>query len=545
VPNIQQYSNPLDVPHPTETGVNAVVQSARRAGAAFNEAADAVHTVGDQNARMLSSSIRSAGAVAVDYMEHREVSHGAAAYAGLNDQLTQKWNDAVKNADPNDPEVAQRFRENVLEPELEKFGQSFFTEGAQKWAETRVQSLRNHMYEKTSADMGTLAAQSVTQNVHATRNALSNTAMTDPSSVPHLLEGIEGTVGAMVDSSPNLKGVAAAKARGELTEHMREEIVKAGAIGAIQKSGNPERTAEEWGAKYPQYISGSDLKALSANARQQLRAARTDAAYADHLAKVDAQDRSDQVETGYLKKLYSGDPKVQSEVSTKAIVNDPNLTRVAKERMINVVDREMKPETAAATSNGNYIGILGDIRSGKINDVDPIYKARQDGKLNRADFNQAIKDFNDFRSPQGETLAKDRGEFFKRYAATIDGAMDFGGHSALGSQSMYKAEMDARRMEDDLRKKGQDPHSLYDPSSPNFFGRGLSKYQVSLQDALKFQKSVSGSDTNLTGPNKTITGMEVKEAPITLPPLDKREKGQVYPTPRGTMRWTGTGWVAP
>jgi hypothetical protein len=499
VPNIQQYSNPLDVPHPTETGVNAVVQSARRAGAAFNEAADAVHTVGDQNARMLSSSIRSAGAVAVDYMEHREVSHGAAAYAGLNDQLTQKWNDAVKNADPNDPEVAQRFRENVLEPELEKFGQSFFTEGAQKWAETRVQSLRNHMYEKTSADMGTLAAQSVTQNVHATRNALSNTAMTDPSSVPHLLEGIEGTVGAMVDSSPNLKGVAAAKARGELTEHMREEIVKAGAIGAIQKSGNPERTAEEWGAKYPQYISGSDLKALSANARQQLRAARTDAAYADHLAKVEAQDRSNQVEDGYLKKLYSGDPKVQSEVSTKAIVNDPNMTPATKERMINVVEREMKPETAAATSNGNYIGILGDIRSGKINDVDPIYKARQDGKLNRADFNQAIKDFNDFRSPEGQRVGRAEEEFLAAVKPLIDKSNPMMGKvDQDGPLNVYRLRQDIRAKIEQYRKEGKDWSVLFNPASPEFLGKpeAMSAYQKPLSQSISdMAKRLGGTGT--------------------------------------------------
>ena len=34
-------------------------------------------------------------------------------------------------------------------------------------------------------------------------------------------------------------------------------------------------------------------------------------------------------------------------------------------------------------------------------------------------------------------------------------------------------------------------------------------------------------------------------AAVALPPLEKRVAGQVYPTPKGKMKWTGTGWVAP
>src|SRR6185437_6196173 len=106
------------------------------------QAAEARRTVGDQEGRMFGSAVEAAGNVAVDYAQHQEISHGAAAYAGLNDALTQTWNDTVKTADPNDPNVAAKFREQVLEPQLEKFGQSFLTEGGQKWAEARVDALR-------------------------------------------------------------------------------------------------------------------------------------------------------------------------------------------------------------------------------------------------------------------------------------------------------------------------------------------------------------------------------------------------------------------
>lgn len=34
-------------------------------------------------------------------------------------------------------------------------------------------------------------------------------------------------------------------------------------------------------------------------------------------------------------------------------------------------------------------------------------------------------------------------------------------------------------------------------------------------------------------------------APTAIPPAPERKKGQVYDTPKGKMKWTGTGWVQP
>lgn len=537
MPQIKEYISDTQGLRPTNLGVDATAAAARRVGGAYNEAGAAIESVG----RSVSGAINTAGDVAVTYFTNRDVSQGAAEFAKKNEKLTNAWNAIVsdKNTDPNDPTIAQRFREEVLEPEIEKFKQGFWTEGGQKWAESHTQSLRTHMYQKTAADMSTLAAASVRKNVSEISNRLSNTAMRDPSSVDYLLGTMDSSVSGIVGSSPNLKGADASKARIELSEKMKAELVKAGAIGAIQQSADPEKTADAWAAKYPQYISGADIRTLAANARQQIRAARTDRAYSEQLRKAEQQDVSDQREVTYLQKLYSDKPEDKSQVSTRAIVNDPNLTRQSKERMIGIVERELKPETASRVSNGNYIEILGKIRSGEISDVDPIYKARQENRLSKSDFTQALKDFTEYKSPQGEALGKDRSEFFKRYAPTIDQtmgdvtSMQFGRHSALGMQKMYEAEKAARRMEEDLRKAGKDPHGVYDPSSPDFFGKpaNIMKYRATMQDAVNYQKEISKADT--------------AAAPTALPAVDKREVGKTYPTARGPMKWTGTGWVAP
>lgn len=528
MPQIKEYTNAIEGLRPTEAGVDARLQNARRSGAFFNQVADSTASTLEQAGRGFNSAIRYAGEQAVAYAEHREISQGAAAYAGLNDRLTAQWNDATKDVDPNDPTVAQKFREGVLEPELEKYGQSFLTEGGQKYAEARVASLRNHFFEKTSADMSSLAADAVVVNVRQTTNGFSNTAMRDPSSVPHLLDGIDATIDGLISSSPNLKGAAASKARITLAEKMREDIVSAGAIGAIQSSSNPEATAKAWGEKYPQYINGATLKQLEGNARQQIRADRIDATYQEHQAEKQAQKASDARETQILQKLYSDSPEDVGSVSTKAIVNDPTLNRVAKERMISVVNRELRPETAAQESNRNYLSVLQKIRSGEISDVGAIYDARINGKLNRGDFNQALKDFTEYKSPGGESLSRDRADFFKRYAPTIDpsigdiNSMQFGHHSALGLQKMYEAERAARRAEEDARKRNQDPHTVYDPSSPDFFGKpqNLMKYRASMQESAAFQAEISKGkvSANPSGQGETVVGVDVKDAPAFKPP---------------------------
>lgn len=526
MPQIRTYEAPQGLGlNPTETGIEATAQAGNRIGRFFNQAASATQEVGNEAARGYSSAIKDAGDVAVQYEDHRQISHGAATYAQVNDVLTQKWNDTAKNADPNDPTVAQSFRENVLEPTLDKFREGFTTENSQKWAESHIDSLRNHMFEKTSADMSSLAADAVSVNVRQTANSLSNTAVNDPSSVPHLLDSADSMIGGMVDSSPNLKGEPAAKARMELTQKMKENIVKSGAIGAIQKSADPEATAAEWSAKYPDYINGDEIKMLAGNARQQIRAARIDQAYSDTIEKKAVQQKSDATEVGYLQSLYSDDPKQQGQVSTKAIVNDPNLTRESKERMIGVVNREFKPETDAkisAQSSTALFRAMSDPNADTDKVRASIIAARgkdpgEAGSINKSDFTDLMKNLEDVKTPQGAALAQDRTEFFKRYAGTIDGTLAQSGiHSALGEQKMYGAEKDARRMEADLKTRGQDPHSLYDPSSPNFFGKpsNLQKYQVSMQEGMNYANGIgSGKPANPSGQGETVTGIDVKNAP--------------------------------
>lgn len=498
MPQIVEYVNREGIT-PTDRGTEARVQQGRRIGASFNQVAESLRNFGNRVGQELGGAIRDAGDAAASYAAHREIGQGISSYALLQDSLVSQWNDISKNADPNDPTVRQRFLENSLGPQLEKWGDSFNTDIGQNWARGRTSALLDHFYEKTAADMGTLAAQAVDNNVRTVGNTYQSTAYKDPSMVNHLLDQTDASIGGLVDSSPNLKGVAAGKAKIEIAERQKEAIVKSGAFGAISKSRNPEATADDWVRRYPQYITGAEAKSFAAQARQEIRARNYDYETNRRRDKEIAQDRSTESAAQYELDLRSRDPKLANDPTAQKILNDPALTRTDRRNLLNYIDRQAKPETDARVSAQTFVGFMRDLNEP---DSDPqalnqrawdAYTKGEPGQSGSMSYNDLIrfrKEVEDRKTPEGMALQKDRNDFFKQYAATVD--PDFarlGIHTPLGGQAMYLAEKDAMRQEQNLRKKGIDPHELYDPRSPHFFGnpKNLDKYrqQVSLQEQMK------------------------------------------------------------
>lgn len=482
--NIKGFEAPDLTLRPSETGVEATAGAARRIGAFYNHAGDALNATGAR----VASTIKDVGNVVEDYETHREVSAGSKTFADMQLGLTQKWEDMLKTADPNNPGTAATFRETVLEPALEKFKSSFQTERAQNWAEAKAESLRQHMDGKTAADMSTMAGIAVQDNLHKATSAMSNTAILDPSSVPHLLADAEHTIGGVIASSPNLSATDAARVRTEISTQTKAAIIKAGAIGAIQKSSNPEATADEWTRKYPEYINGDEARALAGNARQQIRARNYDYETARRRQKELAQDKSSELTQQYLIDVRSKDPRIASDPTAVKILNDPNLTKTDKNNLLNYVDRQMKPETDSRISQQTFVGLLRDMRDPNA-DPDKIMQKAWDarltdpgkpGSLTEHDFNQLRGEIVARKTPEGAALERDRSAFFKNYSTAIAGPAY---NPSVGDPKLYFAEQDARRMENMLRQKGLDPHLAYDPASEYFLGRPerMQKWQQSMQ----------------------------------------------------------------
>jgi len=541
---------------PTERGIDAFQQAARRVGAFYSQAADDFTGEGQR----LGSAVKAAGDVAVKAVEHHEINTSAANFAKLNNDLTTKWNEIAKNADPNDPTVATQFREQVLEPALEKFGnQGFLTEGGQKWAEGHTASLRQHMYDKTAADMSVLAGEAIKVNAAKTVNNLSSTVQQDPSSIDFALKTADSSFGGIIDSSPNLNAADAGRVRTQLLQHAKEQIVKSAALGYIEKTGEVPKWATD--PKYADYINGAELKQLSQAARyyNRLNESENRAAQAqrEHADKVDFNSKINDLEISTIPKNAGEKPTLPTdywqrlrELATHpGAALEPGRLRTMVNNGEALTDRLNKPEPISRVSHSTTMALLTRIRASdasKLTDNSAIYDAFQRGELNNADFNFLNSEFNNLRTPEGLALDKERGNFSKSFARLIDGNMsDIGVHSVLGTQRMYEFEMDARRQEAVLRQKGLDPHLTYDPRSEYFFGRpeNIAKYRVSMQEAQKYEKTLKTMDEqnakgggNLTGPGKTITGVEVKDAPVP-------KKGERKEFKQGWGVWDGAAWV--
>lgn len=267
MPNIPMELQETPDIRPTEQGIEALTQSAYRGRSLYNQAGEAVASAGAH----IGSGIASAGEAAVSYLDHQQINAGAAKGAEMLSNLTDSWNNTAKNADPNDPSVAKKWTEETLEPALESYEKGFLTQRSSEWGQRYIDSLRQHFFEKTSADMSTLAGVAVETNMHNIANNFSNTAIGDPSSVPFLLDNVDHQVDGLVNSSPNLKGAVAAKVRGEVSQRIKEEIVKSGVYGAIQHAADPEAAVAAWTKKYPDYVNGQEAEVFARQAKVQSR----------------------------------------------------------------------------------------------------------------------------------------------------------------------------------------------------------------------------------------------------------------------------------
>lgn len=266
--NIHEYQTPNLGLQPSETGIDAIAQGARRIGSFYDQAGQDFQQLGSQ----AGSAVASAGQVAVDYMDHRDISQGAANGAQLMAKLNQQWEDTAKNADPNDPTIKQKFIEQQLEPALQDFQKGFNTEKSQDWAEHFVDSYRNHMFEKTAATMSALAGEAAKVNVAKTVNGLASAVAIDPSthSIDNAFQVLDHSVGAMVDSSPNIDVTTGAGIKGMVAQDAKQQIVKSAVTSMIEKNPNVDLGALE--KKYADYLKPGEMQMFQKVAQVQAKA---------------------------------------------------------------------------------------------------------------------------------------------------------------------------------------------------------------------------------------------------------------------------------
>ena len=251
MPRIAEYEAPEGLGiRPTETGIESTAAAARRVGGAYSETSQLTKEAGAR----IGSAVQEAGTVATEYLAKREISQGAAAFAGLMNAKTKQWHDTNKGADPNDPTVAQNYQQSV-EADLAKFKSGFLTQAGQDWAEHHIEQLRNHLYAKSHADRATAAGNAVAINAKTTVNGLANAAFWDGTE-----KGLQTAL-----SSLGTSGLPK-----PVVEESKEVIIQRAAMGAIKQNA----ALPDWIQKpeYSKYVDGPTLKGLETAEKQQRHA---------------------------------------------------------------------------------------------------------------------------------------------------------------------------------------------------------------------------------------------------------------------------------
>lgn len=545
----------LDTPdlglRPSETGVEARAAAARRGGGFFNQVAEAYGTVAsltNDTGSRVASTMRDAGDVAVKYAEHREISHGAAVGAQQIDGLNNAWTAALKGgkdadgnpippADPNDPSVAAKFREQMLEPALDKFKEGFTTERGQQWAEQFVDQYRKHMFEKTAADMSSLAKIASANNAQQTINSLSSASYTDPSSLranvdafKHSLDGIAG--------SANLSGTDQAALRTEQGYKGIKELTHAAIAGAISNGADWRKIADD--PAYKPYIDRAEIERFDKAAKTQ---AKVDAYHEKSIAVAQRQLDDLNVHknaTDTISKNVSVDPQ-----SGKPIIN-PQYFKDALE-----IARK-NPDAPSTAATVRTMLDWGESQMNKSDHTtDPTVASTIDSRM---------------FVPENPTTKMDvmRAEADKKMSST-DASLRMriiDQRDKLPTDPQFKFAMDGAKQLIDGRTPGE--RSMQAGKYATFMQEFLPEYQrqkaagtlppnaLSLRDPNSLlSKSMEAYKSPLAAAISGNGGIGAPAAPPrndampAIPAASERPAGSIYDTPRGKMKWTGTGWVSP
>lgn len=280
--NINPYEAPSGLGlNPTEIGVESTSAAARRLAAYGNQIADTKNQLGHE----IASTVTDVGSVVTNYVDQKDRSDISAAATGVLAKLDQDWTLRTKGngldksdpnyippADPRDPTIAAKFMEQNVQPALDKLNDIPIGANGNKFAEEKIDQIRNHLSQKLTADMSTMAGQAAVLQDRQTTNNLSNLVTTSPDfhSVDMALQ-MHKEAAAGAKSNPNISGVQAGQLDGHF-QASQEQIVHAAAASAISKASDPQAVAAAFIKRYPDYIKGDEANALAKAAQTQSKA---------------------------------------------------------------------------------------------------------------------------------------------------------------------------------------------------------------------------------------------------------------------------------
>lgn len=468
MPNIKT----LDAPQLAIQPSDIAASTAREAGTAENiYARETGQAIGTGIAR-LGGQIGQA----VDQANTMQwISHGAATYASLHSDLTQKWNDTASKTDPNDTSIAQGFREQTLGPALDNFQQAF--DGApprvQEWALQRSEQLRQDFERKVAADMSTRAGLAMHQNITNMERSYSNTAELDPTALPHIAESVKTDVDALIKSNPFITADQAARVKSELVPNTLKTIAQSAFIGMARANPDGAKLALDKG-QFDDYFDAKDKLRASKIADEIKHAKLADDTRAYELEKRQKTDAANASHDQYIQRIYAGD----SRNALRDAFSDPKLAGFGHlkenlESFSHALSIQMRDKSENTPHPVEFRRLITDLRETERNEPynlsdKPIYESFNKGQISKSEFTTALSIYHSINSPTERMIGTQMRRLETIVGNSIEGAALRMADAQQWSDLLNKFEADGREKLRQAEAKGESRTPLADPMSPQF-----------------------------------------------------------------------------
>lgn len=191
MPQIREYTNPIDHITPSDKAMNAAATLADAQGKKGYYIAQQQRQIGQDYGSAIQDVGRTLGREYETYNVKREISQGGAVSVGLQDSIAQNWRKLQsEHPDPNDDTVIASQREFVSK-ELEKFRGNFQTEEGRRYADQEADRITKHWNDRTIADGAVRAGQAFTQNIRTMTNRYASQTYNDPTAIDSAVQGVK------------------------------------------------------------------------------------------------------------------------------------------------------------------------------------------------------------------------------------------------------------------------------------------------------------------------------------------------------------------
>ena len=416
----------------------------------------------------LGQDVSQLGAALQRRQTQREISALSADIAEAQAELTNAWQETLRTADQNDPDVAERFRNEQVAPRLNKVKKRAKTGDAKQFYERAAAGLGASFLVTTEQGVARLAETAAVQDWQATLNRFGDAVTADPASFHTSIPTLDVLLEGMVQAN----GLSREQALILETEG-KNSVAFAAARGVISRDPQFGKEAVETG-EYAQYLTVEQKQRLidyadtkmAADARAQEDGIKqaADAAAAEYLRRTTNRDGSLNVTA--LPDILAG------------IANDPALAQdTAQQRaMFNLVRGLASGEGDKTTNPAILNHVLREVTAGRM------FFEEASGFVGAGisyhDLqNQVVPTLKRAASPDGQS----ENERLKNHLADVEERLGIA--RSLISIPNPRANDALRRYQDWFyreferkRAEGKTVDSLLNPNSPDFMGRELGNF---------------------------------------------------------------------